>query len=57
MAGPVQGSGSGFWPDYLVGQVNSFIFLNQNDIVLVKTKNKKQKSTGYNRVFDRVLSG
>jgi hypothetical protein len=31
----------------------NFFFLNQNDVVLVK----KQKSTGYNRVFDRVLPG
>jgi len=29
------------------------IFLNQNDVVLIK----KQKSTGCNRVFDRVLPG
>ena len=46
MAGPVQSSGSGFWPGLRVwpgrpGQF--FIKKNQNDVVLVK---KKQKSTG-----------
>jgi hypothetical protein len=35
-------------------RINSFFFLNQNDVVLVK---KKQKSTGYNHIFDRVLPG
>jgi hypothetical protein len=32
------------------------IFLNQNDVVLGK-KNKKQKSTGCNQIFDRFLPG
>ena len=46
--GPVQGSGSGFWLG-LPGQ----IFFLKNNVVLVK----KQKSTGCNQVFDRVLPG
>jgi len=41
---------SGF--DWITGLFGS-IFLNQNDVVLVK----KQKSTGHNRVFNRVLPG
>ena len=48
--GPVQGPCSGFWPGHWVARVNYF-FSNQNDVVLVK---KKQKATGCNRVFDRV---
>jgi hypothetical protein len=49
--GPVQGLGSGFWPGY---RSPKSIFLNQNDVVLVK---KKQKSIDCNRVFDRILPG
>jgi hypothetical protein len=49
--GSVQGPGSWFWPGHRVARVN--VFLNQNDVILLKTK--KQKSTGCDRVFDRVL--
>jgi hypothetical protein len=52
MPGSVQGPGSRFWSGHRVGQVNS-LFLNQNDVVWIK----KQKLTGCNRVFDRVLPG
>jgi len=47
--GPVQGPGSGFWPGHQVGRVNSFYFLNQNNVVLVKKKSQ--------RVYNRVLLG
>jgi hypothetical protein len=50
--GLVQDPGYRFWSGHWVTRVNSF-FLNQNDVILVK----KQKSTGCNRVFDRVLLG
>jgi hypothetical protein len=48
--GPVRGMGSKFWPSH-----SSQLFFykkNQNNIVLVI---KKQKSTGCNRVFAKVL--
>ena len=32
--GPIQGLGSGFWPDHRVARIN--FFLNQNDVILVK---------------------
>jgi hypothetical protein len=50
--GPVQVPGF----DQVTGSPGSIPILkkNQNDVVLVK---KKQKSTGYNRVFDWVLPG
>jgi hypothetical protein len=51
MADPVQGLGSGFWLGHR--EPESIFFLNQNDVVLFK----KQKSTGCNQVFDRVLPG
>ena len=54
VAGPVQGSCSRFWSGHPVARVNSYFLKNQNDVILVK---KKQKSTGCNWVFDRVLSG
>jgi hypothetical protein len=37
---PVQGPSLGFWPGHQVARVNSFFFLNQNDVVLVKNKTK-----------------
>jgi hypothetical protein len=40
--GPVQG------PGHRVARVNSFFFLNQNDVVLVKKQNKSQRvATGF----------
>ena len=53
VGGLVQGSDSEFWSGHRIAWVK-FFFLNQNDVVLVK---KKKKSTGCNRVFDRVLPG
>ena len=50
------GSRTGSW--VLIGSPDrpeSIVFLNQNNVVLVKKK--KQKSTSCNRVFDRVLLG
>ena len=41
--GLVQGSGSRFWPGHQVARVNSFFFLNQNNVILVKKKNKNQQ--------------
>ena len=42
--------------DWVIGLSGSIlVFLkNQNEVILIK---KKQKLTGYNRVFDRVLPG
>jgi hypothetical protein len=50
--GPVQGPGSSV--DRVTGSPRSILFFNPNDVILVK---KKQKSTGRNRIFDRVTSG
>ena len=42
VAGPVQGSGFGFWPGHRIARVNSFFKKkNQNDIVLVKNKTQR----------------
>jgi hypothetical protein len=40
----------------LAGSIPIFLKI-QNGVILVKIKNKKQKSTGCNQVFDRVLLG
>jgi len=55
VAGLVQGSCSRFWSGHPVARVNPYFLKNQNDVILVKKK--KQKSTGCNWVFDRVLLG
>jgi len=50
VAGPVQGSGSGFWPGHRVwpGRPGQFFKKkNQNDVVLVKKKTKKTKANGF----------
>ena len=47
VAGPVQGSGSGFWLGHQVAQVNLYFKKNQNDVVLIK----KTKVNGMQLAF------
>jgi hypothetical protein len=47
--GPVAGPGSRFWPGYRIIRVNFFILKKSK-----RCRFSKKKSTGYNRVFDRV---
>ena len=49
--GPVQGSGSGFWPGHLVARVNSFFFFKLERCRFSKKKIKNQRiATGSCRV-------
>jgi len=49
VAGPVQGSGFGFWLGHRVwlGRPDQFFKKNQNDVVLVKKNKKKTKINGF----------